>query len=75
MTTSGIAVPFRQSDDDKAERKKAIAALEKAKELMANLDLVEVKTQLGKIYVERHIYEANKEKYDKLSTEIKTIVW
>lgn len=68
LKENGIAV-YTPNDIDKAERNKAMEVLRRAKEYMKTRDVVRVKKANGYLEVERSIYEANKEKYDKLANE------
>lgn len=68
LKENGIAV-YTPNDIDKAERNNAMEVLRRAKEYMKTRDVVRVKKANGYLEVERSIYEANKEKYDKLANE------
>ena len=72
-SVSGIAAPYRQSDEDKAERRKAMEALRKAKESIEKMDLVRVYTRTGYIEVRKDVYEANKEKSDKMKDAVSIV--
>lgn len=63
---SGIG-QYTPTDIDKQERKRASEVLVEAKKLMATKDLVRVDILNGYMEVERHIYEANKEHYEKIA--------